>query len=122
MPVIPDDTIRKLLASCSGRSFEDRRDTPILFVLIDSGARLSEVADLRLDKDLDLEFDELQVTGKGRRGPGFLTSAPGRHNEVDLLAVSHSELQVAEMKPPDAFYGSGSQKECACPRSWVPDD
>jgi site-specific recombinase XerD len=68
VPVIPDDTIRSLLSACSGRSFEDRRDTAILFVLIDTGARLSEVADLRLDQDLDLEFDELQVTGKGRRG------------------------------------------------------
>jgi hypothetical protein len=28
-----------------------------LFALIDTGARLSEVADLRLDGDLDLEFD-----------------------------------------------------------------
>ncbi len=68
MPVIPDDTIRKLLATCSGRTFEDRRDTAILFVLIDTGARLSEVADLRLDEDLALEFDELLVIGKGRRG------------------------------------------------------
>jgi site-specific recombinase XerD len=68
VPVIPDDTIRSLLTVCSGRSFEDRRDTAILFVLIDTGARLSEVADLRLDEDLDLEFDELHVTGKGRRG------------------------------------------------------
>jgi len=68
VPVIPDDTIRKLLATCSGRTFEDRRDTAILFVLIDTGARLSEVADLRLDEDLDLEFDELHVISKGRRG------------------------------------------------------
>src|SRR5665809_80379 len=68
VPVIPDDTIRSLLTVCSGRSFEDRRDTAILFVLIDTGARLSEVANLRLDEDLDLEFDELQVIGKGRRG------------------------------------------------------
>jgi site-specific recombinase XerD len=68
VPIIPDDTIRSLLTVCSGRSFEDRRDTAIMFVLIDTGARLSEVADLRLDEDLDLEFDELQVMGKGRRG------------------------------------------------------
>jgi site-specific recombinase XerC len=46
VPVIPDDTIRKLLATCSVRSFEDRRDTANLFVPIDTGARLSEVADL----------------------------------------------------------------------------
>ena len=68
VPFIPDSTIRSLLSVCSGRSFEDRRDTVILFVLVDTGARLSEVADLRLDEDLDLEFDELHVPGKGRRG------------------------------------------------------
>ncbi len=68
VPVIPDDTIRSLLTVCSGRSFEDRRNTALLFVLIDTGAQLSEVADLRLDEDLDLDFDELHVIGKGRRG------------------------------------------------------
>jgi len=72
VPVIPDDTIRKLLATCSGRTFEDRRDTAILFVLIDTGARLSEVADLRLDEDLDLEFDELHVIGKAGADAPFL--------------------------------------------------
>jgi site-specific recombinase XerC len=29
---------------------------------------VAQVVHLRLDEDLDLEFDELHVTGKGRRG------------------------------------------------------
>lgn len=35
--------------------------------------------------------------------PGADVRKEGRHNEVDLLGVSHSELQIGEMKPPHAF-------------------
>jgi site-specific recombinase XerC len=67
IPLIADSDIRKLLEACSGRSFDDRRDTAIMFVFIDTGARLAEVAGLRVDMDVDFDFDELHVTGKGRR-------------------------------------------------------
>ena len=91
VPVIPDDTIRKLLATCSGRTFEDRRDTAILFVLIDTGARLSEVADLRLDEDLALEFDELHVIGKGWRGRTLPRAK--RHEGYGSLSARPSPTQ-----------------------------
>lgn len=67
VPLVTDSDIRRLLEACSGRSFDDRRDTAILFVFIDTGARLAEVAGLRVDMDVDFDFDELHVTGKGRR-------------------------------------------------------
>lgn len=35
--------------------------------------------------------------------PGADVKMEGRQNEVDLLGVSHSELQIGEMKPPHAF-------------------
>jgi integrase len=72
VPVLSLEDVRRLLAACSGKTFEDRRDTAILLLMFDSGARLSEIANIRMD-DLILKGtipDEITVTGKGgsRRG------------------------------------------------------
>jgi site-specific recombinase XerD len=67
-PVLSDDELRALLAACEGTGFEERRDTALLRVLIDTGARVAEVAGLRLDEDsVDLDEGTLTVLGKGRR-------------------------------------------------------
>ena len=66
VPLITDDQLRAMFATCSGKSLEDRRDTALLRVFVDSGARLSEVAGLRVS-DLNLEAGEATVTGKGDR-------------------------------------------------------
>ena len=64
--VMSDKELRALLAACSGTSFEDRRDTALLMLLIDTGARVGEVVGIR-DDDLDLDQGEVRVRGKGRR-------------------------------------------------------
>jgi len=66
VPVLSLDEQRRLLAACEGRTFEDRRDTAILRVFIDTGARLAEVAGL-LVATLELDDGMLLVMGKGRR-------------------------------------------------------
>jgi len=71
-PVLTTSDLQALLAACKGPSFEDVRDEAIIRVFIDTGARLSEVANLRLateddDSDVDLDLGELRVLGKGRR-------------------------------------------------------
>lgn len=63
--VISRADIEKLFQVCSGRTFEDRRDTAILRVLL-TGARLAEVAGLKIE-DTDLDREELYVVGEGRR-------------------------------------------------------
>jgi site-specific recombinase XerD len=65
-PVLSDTEVKALLEACSGTSFEDRRDTAIIRVLLDTGARVSELANLRLE-DVDLDGGEVTVLGKGRR-------------------------------------------------------
>jgi site-specific recombinase XerD len=66
VPVVPIEDMRKLLKVCSGKSFEDRRDTAILYVFIDTGARLSEVEGMRLeDVVLARGRSDIYVTGKG---------------------------------------------------------
>ena len=41
--VLTEDELRKLLSACSGNTFEDRRDTALLRVFIDSGARRAKL-------------------------------------------------------------------------------
>ena len=72
-PILRDAELSKLLATCDGQSFDDRRDAAILRVLIDTGARRGEVAGLRwmpddpTSNDVDLDQRVLRVLGKGRR-------------------------------------------------------
>lgn len=65
--VLPDDDLRRLFKACSGRTFIDRRDTAILYVLCEPGSpRSSELAGMGLD-DLDMRRDLITLTGKGRK-------------------------------------------------------
>jgi site-specific recombinase XerD len=66
VPVIPDDGLRRLLAACAGKGFEARRDTAMIMLLVDTGARRAELVDLKL-AHVDLDLDVLLVLGKGRR-------------------------------------------------------
>ncbi len=62
--VLTDHELQRMLADCSGREFEDRRDAAILRLLIDTGLRRTELARLTLD-DVDLAQQLLRVKGKG---------------------------------------------------------
>jgi site-specific recombinase XerD len=67
VPILTDDEIGRLLKTCAGSSFVDRRDQAILRVLFDCGLRISECARLRVE-DVDLDDHEvLHVIGKGSR-------------------------------------------------------
>lgn len=64
--VLTDAELRALLKACDGTGFTERRDASITRAFIDTGARLSEVANLRL-ADVDLDDQTLTVVGKGSR-------------------------------------------------------
>ena len=67
LDVLKEEQLTRLLAQCDkGQDFESRRDSAILRVFIDTGARLSEVTGLTLEA-VDLEIGVLHVLGKGRR-------------------------------------------------------
>jgi site-specific recombinase XerD len=66
VPIVPEDGLKRLFKVCAGNSFEARRDTALLTLLLDTGARRDEMAGLTLS-DIDLELDILLVLGKGRR-------------------------------------------------------
>jgi site-specific recombinase XerD len=66
VPVIPDDALKKLLATCKGKDYKARRDLAILMLFLDTGVRLSELTE-RSVKHLDLDLMVFYVLGKGGR-------------------------------------------------------
>ena len=67
VPVLDDETLTKLLAACAGNTFENRRDTAIVRLFLDTGMRASELIGLTLE-DVDREQSLAFVMGKGGRG------------------------------------------------------
>jgi site-specific recombinase XerD len=64
--VLRESDLKRLLATCAGREFDERRDNALLRLFIDTGIRRGELAGLRLE-DIDFNDDVALVTGKGRR-------------------------------------------------------
>lgn len=69
VPVLTSDELKALLKACDGKEFEDRRDTAIIRLFIDSGMRASELANLKLE-DVDRDLLVAVVVGKGARPRG----------------------------------------------------
>jgi site-specific recombinase XerD len=67
VPVLDLDQLGKLLKSCAGNTFENRRDTAIIRLFLDTGMRAGELVGLRLE-DIDREQSVAFVMGKGGRG------------------------------------------------------
>ncbi|MGH7745379.1 MAG: tyrosine-type recombinase/integrase [Candidatus Dormibacteria bacterium] len=67
VPVLTDEQLSTLLATCKGPEFTERRDTALIRLLIDTGIRSSELLGLSVT-DLDFEQDVALVLGKGGRG------------------------------------------------------
>jgi site-specific recombinase XerC len=73
VPVLPDDDIKRLLASCSGKDFRDRRDSAIIRLFLDTGMRLEGMAGVRYSaddaelSDVDLRSRVVRIVAKGRR-------------------------------------------------------
>lgn len=65
-PVLTEQQIDALLATCSGREFADYRDLAMLSLLFDTGMRRSELAGMTLER-LNLDEQFLVVPAKGRR-------------------------------------------------------
>ncbi len=66
VPVVSADDLRALLAACNGKSFEERRDTAVIRLFVDTGMRRAELLGLRVP-DVDFGHDVASVLGKGRR-------------------------------------------------------
>ena len=70
VPILSLEQLRALLKACDGSRFEDRRDTAIVRLLVDTGIRRGELAGLRVsDVTIDAKAGGgvVDVLGKGRR-------------------------------------------------------
>ncbi|WP_433077778.1 tyrosine-type recombinase/integrase [Dactylosporangium sp. CA-052675] len=66
IPVMADDEMRRVLRTCATKGFIDLRDEAIIRMLSNTGARLSEIANLAID-DVDLDTDVVHIHGKGAK-------------------------------------------------------
>ncbi|MBA3877585.1 MAG: integrase [Anaerolinea sp.] len=73
-PIVPEEPpavlreaeLKAIFDACSGSSFEDRHDTAIVRLLLDTGMRRAELAGVKVD-EVDLDQQVAIVMGKGRR-------------------------------------------------------
>jgi site-specific recombinase XerD len=73
-PVLTKDEVDRVLSTPASKSFIDRRDAALLYLLADTGVRASELVGLSLD-DVNFDMDVIQVKGKG----GEYRAAPFGH-------------------------------------------
>jgi integrase/recombinase XerC len=103
VPIVPADGLKRLFRACAGNAFEGRRDTALIMLLLDTGARRDEMAVLKL-ADVDLELDVLLVLGKcGHRASTVLNG-----HRAKLL------LSARPTRPPSSWPASWSATRPSC--------
>ena len=100
-PVLTDQQLKALLKACEGRSFEERRDTAIILLLVDTGMRRAEIAGLKVE-DLDLEANVALVLGKGRRPRGCPF---GRRTALAIDRYVRVRARHRDSQTPDLWLG-----------------
>jgi site-specific recombinase XerD len=96
VPVLDDDALRALLATCAGRDFDDVRDQTILRLFIDGGLRNGELAGLGL-ANVDIDNDNVVfVLGKGRR-PRAVPFGAKTARALDRYLRARSRHRLAEL-------------------------
>jgi site-specific recombinase XerC len=63
-PVLTADEFRAFIGTCAGKDFISRRDRALIYFLLDTGLRLSELLSMRL-ASVDLERRRVKIVGKG---------------------------------------------------------
>jgi site-specific recombinase XerD len=95
VPVISDPDLRKLLDACEGTSYEERRDSALIRLLVDCGVRCSEVMNLTVE-DIDRERQVIFVVGKGRR-PRAVAYGKKTAQAIDRYLRRRAQHQNADM-------------------------
>lgn len=103
-----EDTTKKLLASPDTTNKKGRRDQALLTLLYDSGARVQELADLKV---CDLRIDipaQVKLTGKGRK----TRSVPLMDKTVILMNQYLKEQKLDDLRSSEhpLFYNSQGNK------------
>jgi site-specific recombinase XerD len=105
VPIFSNDELTRLLKATEGREFIQRRDHALLWLLIDCGLRVSEIAGLKV-ADVDLDNDVVHVMGKGRKSRAVpFSPKPGR--ALDRYLRERSKHKLAKL--PDLWLGGRGQ-------------
>jgi site-specific recombinase XerD len=108
-PRVPDDPpavlsepqLKRLLKTCDGKEFTERRDKAIIMLLIDTGMRRGELAGLSVD-DIDLDNNVALVMGKNARP----RACPfGRRTALALDRYLRSRLKHRDAHRPEMWLG-----------------
>ncbi|MCA1683948.1 MAG: tyrosine-type recombinase/integrase [Actinobacteria bacterium] len=96
VPVLSPDEQRRLLATCGGRTYDERRDAAILWLFLDTGLRLAELTNLRTE-DVDLDTAAVYVVGKGKRPRAmpFGAKAAQALDRYKRMRAKHPRASVA---------------------------
>lgn len=90
-PVISDQDLEKVLATCTGRSLRSRRDKAAILMLADTGCRREELAGMARS-DVDPKAGLAVVMGKGRKPRTVYFSARTSEAIVRYLRVRRDDL------------------------------
>ncbi len=113
VPVLSESDLKNLLGTCTGNTFESRRDMAILRMFITTGARRAEIAGLRYDpdepesNDLDFDMAVARVIGKGGRDrllPLDPRTGAGGLDRYLRVRAKHSRVFL-----PDLWLGKGGK-------------
>lgn len=110
VPVIEQDDVKRILATCTTKDFADVRDDAIIRVLYSTGARLGELVNLKV-ADFDRRNDLLTLDGKtGIRVvpvPGVTRDALARYVRDVRPKHQHAGIQAMWLGSKGALTPSG---------------
>ena len=115
--------IDSLLLQTSGSKFLDLRNRAIVLLFLDTGLRLSELANIQLD-DMDFDEETIRVTGKGAKQR---VVRMGRQTQKALLRYllarddGYPCLWVTEERRPLTKWGIKNMVRTICRRAGVTD-
>jgi hypothetical protein len=87
VPVLPKANLRKLLAACEGTRFEQRRDTALIRVLLDTGVKAGEVTSLHIEAVLKALLSDRDCPASESHNRPGRGSPKGSVEEVSTLPL-----------------------------------
>lgn len=109
-PTVDPLDIGKMLDTCSGTDFVSRRDRAIIYVFVDGGLRLAEVAGLSKN-DVNVRERMLYIAGKGanRSGPRMRAIALGVKAVQALERYQRQRLRHPFVDRESLWLGAGNR-------------
>jgi len=117
------EDINNLLFLTSGNKFLEMRNRAMMLVLLDTGIRLSELANIQLG-DIDFNRETIKILGKGNK-ERIVRGGKRTRKALIVYLLSRSDnhpcLWVTEERRPMTRYGVQSTVRVLCRRAGITD-